>query len=59
MGYSPWGCKELDMIEQLTHMHICGILKNYTNELLYQTEIYCQTQKANLWLPKGKGGKEG
>ena len=20
-GYSPWGCKELDMTEQLTHMH--------------------------------------
>ena len=19
VGYSPWGCKELDMIEQLTH----------------------------------------
>ena len=19
MGYSPWGCKELDMTEQLTH----------------------------------------
>ena len=20
-GYSPWGCKELDMTEQLTHTH--------------------------------------
>ena len=21
VGYSPWGCKELDMTEQLTHTH--------------------------------------
>ena len=21
-GYSPWGCKELDMTERLTHIHI-------------------------------------
>ena len=21
-GYSPWGCKELDMTERLTHVHI-------------------------------------
>ena len=23
MGYSPWGHKELDMTEQLTHTHSC------------------------------------
>ena len=22
MGYSPWGCKELDMTELLTHTHM-------------------------------------
>ena len=44
-GYSLWSCKELDTTEQLTHTytHICGILKNYTNELIYQTEIDWQT----------------
>ena len=26
MGYSPWGCKELDMTEQLTH--ICRYIQN-------------------------------
>ena len=36
---------------------ICGIQKNDTNELIYKTEIDPQTQKTNLWLPKGKGGK--
>ena len=34
----------------------CGVLKNDTNELIYKTEIDSQTQKANLWLPKGKSG---
>ena len=29
-------------------------LKSNTNESLYKTEIDSQTQKANLWLPKGK-----
>ena len=36
---------------------MCGILKkNDTNELIYKAEIDSQTQKTNLWLPKGKGG---
>ena len=25
-GYSPWGCKESDITEQLTHMHIKGMI---------------------------------
>ena len=33
---------------------ICGILKNYTNELIYKTETDSQISKTNLWLPKGK-----
>ena len=34
-------------------------LKNGTTELIYKTEIDSQTQKTNLWLPKGKGSEEG
>ena len=34
---------------------IRGIFKNDTNELIYKTEIYSQTQKTNLWLQNGKG----
>ena len=26
-----------------------------TNELIYKADIDSQTQKTNLWLPKGKG----
>ena len=29
-----------------------------TNELIYETETDSQTQKTNLWLPKGKGGNK-
>ena len=32
-------------------------LKNYTNELIYKTEIDSQTQNTNLSLPKGKWGE--
>ena len=35
-----------------------GFLKNDTNELIYRTEINPWTQKTNLWLPKGKEGKD-
>ena len=36
---------------------IC-IFKNDTNELINKTEIETYTKKTNLWLPKGKGGRE-
>ena len=29
--------------------------KNVTNELIYKTEVDSQSQKTNVWLPKGKG----
>ena len=32
--------------------------KNSTNELIYEAETDAQTKKTNLWLPKGKGGRE-
>ena len=34
-------------------------LKNDTNELIYITKTNSQTQKTNLWLPKGKGVEGG
>ena len=37
---------------------ICGIKKNYINELIYKTKTDSQTSKTNLWLPKGKRGVE-
>ena len=33
-------------------------LKYDTNELTYKTETDSQTYETNLWLPKGKGGRE-
>ena len=35
---------------------IFGIWKKDTNELIDKTETDSQTQKTNLWLPKGKVG---
>jgi len=32
--------------------------KNDTNELIYNAEIDSQTQRENLWSPKGKGEEE-
>ena len=40
-------------ISYITHM---WNLKKDTNELIYKTETNSQTEKTNLWLPKGKGG---
>ena len=34
-------------------------LKNNTSELIHKTETDSQTQKTNLWLPKGKEGEKG
>ena len=34
---------------------ICLILKNDTNEFIYKTETDSQSQRMNLWLPRGKG----
>ena len=35
-GYSPWGCKESDTTEGLTHTHICNSIHTY-NKLIYDT----------------------
>ena len=41
--------------------YIWNLKKNDTNKFIYKTEIDSQTQKTNLWLPKGvgKGNKLG
>ena len=37
--------------------HTWNLKENDTNEPIYKIEIDPQTQKTNLWLPKGKGGE--
>ena len=40
-------------------IYMWNLKTNDTNELIYKTEIDSETQKTNLWLPKGKvGGRE-
>ena len=37
-------------------MHICGIQKNGTDELVCKAEIETQMQRTNVWTPTGKAG---
>ena len=34
-------------------------LKYDTNELIYKAEIESQTQRTDLWLPRGRHGRGG
>ena len=51
--YSSKSDRERQISYDIAHM---WNLKYDTNELIYKTETDSQTQKTNLWLPKGKGG---
>ena len=37
-------------------MPICGIQKNDTDDHICKAEIETQTQRTNVWTPKGKQG---
>ena len=37
MSYSPWGCKELDITEQLTHRHTHTHTHTHTQEAARET----------------------
>ena len=52
-GYSPWGCKELDMTEQLsiqhTHLHICSSLNHDFTSLFLTPLLQAMfTQASNI-----------
>ena len=36
---------------------ICGIQKNYTDELICKAQIETQTQRTDIWIPGVKGGR--
>ena len=44
---------------QILYITYMWNLKYDTDELIYETPTDSQTKKANLWLPKGKGGGGG
>ena len=53
---------ELSQAEKDKH-HVIALIcevqkKNYTNELIYETEIDSQTQKTNLTIVKGEVGRD-
>ena len=51
-GYSPWGCKELDMTERLS-MHAC---KNDPSRHTYtQISILSSNKEKNYWYKQWRG----
>ena len=48
--------KEKDKHNEVTFM---WNLKYDTNELTYETETDSQTQRSDLWLPRGKKWRDG
>ena len=54
--YTEWSKSERDKYHDITYVES---KKNDTNELIYKKEIDSQTQKTNLWLPKGDKGWRG
>ena len=48
--------KEKNKYHILTH--ICGIQKNGIDDLICKAEIETQTQRTNVWIPRGEGGWE-
>ena len=46
--------KEKNKYRILTH--ICGIQKNGTDEPVCKAEIETQTQRTNVWTPRGESG---
>ena len=48
--------KEKNKYHILTH--ICGIQKNGIDDSICKAEIEKQTQRTNIWIPRGKRGWE-
>ena len=50
MGYSPWGCKELDMTELLTHTHAHTHTHTHTHtEREREQEIEYSPRRGRAW----------
>ena len=55
--YNKWSKPDREIQISYDITYVWNLKKNDTNELIYKTEIDPQTQKTNLWLPKGNGGR--
>ena len=55
VGYSPWGCQESDMTEQLSTEHI---YKSHTSNSLYPTLVNSGTKKCLCFLGSHYLGEE-
>ena len=48
MGYSPWGCKELDITKQLTHTHMYHTGRNANNLRYADTTNFMEGSEEEL-----------
>ena len=55
--HTKWSKSDKDKYHIISLM--CRIERNDTNELIYTTKKDSQTWKKKLWLPQGKGIREG
>ena len=53
--HTKWSKAERERQISYDITYMWNLKKNDINEFIYKTEIDPQTQKANIWLPKGKG----
>ena len=49
-GYSPWGRKESDMTEQLTHIHLSPIYLSIPIIYLSSLSIYCLSYLSSMYF---------
>ena len=59
MGYSPWGCKELDMTEQLTHTLAAGDQKASLASLSALLCLFRHLEGSLAWGPSLLFGASG
>ena len=54
VGYSPWGCKELDTTERLTHIAVLYIPIKYLLILVHLIFVYVLKNGQNTGPPEAK-----
>ena len=58
--HTKWSKSERERQISYDMTYMWNLKKRYiTNEPIYEAETDWQTLKTNLWLPKGKSGREG
>ena len=57
MGYSPWGCKELDVTEELTHTQVHELRRENSpfatgRTLVRRVSVECLAEAGLQWIER-------